>query len=282
MDACVRDREKRGRASIHPFDADTQVGALTDHRFSAVISNRWNTLGGRAFGGYGLAICLQALRREMPLPDPLAVSAYFLRPTIPGPAEVHVEPVRSGRRLAFGEARLLQDGTEVLRALASFTTLGQAGGRTLVLNGRPHLPPPDDCVDLAASLPGVTVSDRIECRGPELPGWLRGQPTGNARATFWMRFREPRDADLFAVPLLVDAAAPTVLELGEAGSVTIELSVHLRAHPAPGWLSCRAVTRYLIDGYHEEDFEIWDAEGKLVAQSRQLALLPVQAIAPRA
>jgi acyl-CoA thioesterase len=89
-----------------------------------------------------------------------------------------------------------------------------------------------------------------------------------------MRFREPRDVDVYALPLLVDAAAPAVFELGETGSVTIELTVHLRAQPAPGWLSCRALTRHVIGGYHEEDFEIWDAEGKLVAQSRQLALLP--------
>ena len=30
----------------------------------------------------------------------------------------------------------------------------------------------------------------------------------------------------------------------------------------------------MIGGYHEEDFEIWDSEGRLVAQSRQFALLP--------
>ena len=30
----------------------------------------------------------------------------------------------------------------------------------------------------------------------------------------------------------------------------------------------------VIGGYHEEDFEIWDSEGRLVAQSRQFALLP--------
>jgi acyl-CoA thioesterase len=66
-----------------------------------------------------------------------------------------------------------------------------------------------------------------------------------------------------------------VLELG-AGSTTIQLTVHLRAHPAPGWLACRATTRFVSNGYHEEDFEVWDSAGTLVAQSRQLALiLPV-------
>jgi len=49
--------------------------------------------------------------------------------------------------------------------------------------------------------------------------------------------------------------------------------VHLRARPASGWLACRTWTRYVGGGYHEEDFEVWDSAGMLVAQSRQLALL---------
>lgn len=34
-----------------------------------------------------------------------------------------------------------------------------------------------------------------------------------------------------------------------------------------------AATRFVSGGYHEEDFEVWDSAGALVAQSRQLALL---------
>jgi acyl-CoA thioesterase len=51
------------------------------------------------------------------------------------------------------------------------------------------------------------------------------------------------------------------------------LSIYLRARPEPGWLACRAVSRYVADGYHEEDFEIWDSAGTLVAQSRQLCMI---------
>jgi acyl-CoA thioesterase len=68
-------------------------------------------------------------------------------------------------------------------------------------------------------------------------------------------------------------AVPAVFELGHYSSTTIELTVYVRARPAPGWLACRVSTRYVIEGYHEEDFEIWDSAGQLVAQSRQLALL---------
>jgi acyl-CoA thioesterase len=86
----------------------------------------------------------------------------------------------------------------------------------------------------------------------------------------------PRAADPLALAALVDMAMPPVIDLGEAGSTTIELSVHVRGVPAPGWLACRASTRHVIDGFHDEDFEIWDSTGRLVAQSRQLALLPTR------
>ncbi len=55
--------------------------------------------------------------------------------------------------------------------------------------------------------------------------------------------------------------------------VTLTRRLEYRAGAAPGWLACRALTRYLAGGYHEEDFEIWDGAGTLVAQSRQLALV---------
>lgn len=262
-------------ATGHPFDADTQVQALGDHTFAATISHRWTALGGTVNGGYLLAVCLQALRRTMPFPDPVVVSAFFLRPAAPGPAEVRTELARRGRRTATGEAQLVQDGAETVRVVATFTDLRQATGRTLLLEHKPHLPPPDQAVDPMAgrALPGAPMTDLVEFRMPRPPGWWQGRPSGEPSMTFWMRFRQGRDADLLSLALLVDAAAPAVMELGEPASSTVELTAHLRAHPAPGWLACRASTRHVIGGYHEEDFEIWDSDGQLVAQSRQLAVL---------
>ena len=109
------------------------------------------------------------------------------------------------------------------------------------------------------------------------PRWVQGRPSGDPTLELWIRFKEPRDADLFALPLLVDAVFPAVMEIGATGAVTVELTVHVRGRRVPGWLACRVTTRHIVDGYHEEDFEIWDAAGRLVAQSRQLALLPPSA-----
>ncbi len=88
-----------------------------------------------------------------------------------------------------------------------------------------------------------------------------------------MRLADGEPADTLALASLVDMTFPVVFELGEFATTTVELTVYVRARPAPGWLACRVRTNYLIDGFHEEDFEIWDSTGQLVAQSRQLQLI---------
>jgi hypothetical protein len=55
---------------------------------------------------------------------------------------------------------------------------------------------------------------------------------------------------------------------------TIELTVHIRGVPAPGPLRCAFRSRFVGGGLVDEEGEIWDTTGTLVAQSRQLALTP--------
>jgi acyl-CoA thioesterase len=258
------------------FDTDTRVTPAGEHAYTTALSERWNGLARAPYGGYVLAVALRALAHDMPLPDPVVVSATFLRPSAPGPAEVATEVVRAGRRVATGEARLVQNGKEIVRAVATFADLDRASDRREMRSAPPDLPPPERCRDLldgSPSLPGVNATERFEYRYPVLPSWAGGPQRGEPDLAFWLRFRDGRDADPLALAAMVDAAAPAVLELGAAGSATIELTVHVRARPAPGWLACRTATRHVIGDYHEEDFEIWDSAGALVAQSRQFALL---------
>jgi acyl-CoA thioesterase len=243
-----------------------------DGEYTAELTGRWNGTRGAVNGGYLLATCTRALALSMPFPDPIVISGFFLRPGTAGAATIATSLVRGGRTTAFGTAVLTQQGREVIRVTAAFARLGQ-DGQVFLGAAPPDLPPPGECVRLPASGPGMPrIAQRIEFRRAELPGWFRGEPTGQPSSEFWMRFADGRDADLLALPLLVDANPPPVLELG-ASSTTIQLTVHLRAQPAPGWLAARATTRFVGGGYHEEDFEVWDSAGTLVAQSRQLALL---------
>ncbi|MFE2755542.1 thioesterase family protein [Actinosynnema sp. NPDC059335] len=261
---------------MHEWDADTRVDAAGDGRFTARLGDRWGGAGGRPNGGYLVAFCLRALGEVLPHPDPLAVSAYYLLPGVVGPAVVDTEVVRRGRQVSTGEARLSCRDREVLRVVASFADLGAGGDGAAVLGRAPDLPPPDECVDVYGGLrlPGATVADRVELRGPEPFGWARGRATGTPSAEFWIRFADGRPADPAGMATLVDSVAPAVLELGHpVVSATVELSVHVHARPAPGWLAARAATRHVAGGHYEEDVELWDAGGRLVARSRQLAVL---------
>jgi acyl-coenzyme A thioesterase PaaI-like protein len=263
----------------HEFDRATQLTRSADDGFAVTFSDQWGHAGG-VNGGFMLAACVKAIAAVLPFPDPIVVSGMYLRPGNPGPSVVAVEPIRAGRTTAFAQARLSQfppgapaEGAaarEVLRVTAAFADVSGATPQYAALTP-PKLPDPADCEPLGR-LPDVAFSHRFAYRVPVLPGWAAGKPSGEPSAEFWIRFADGRPADTLTLPLIVDAAAPAVLELG-ARSTTIELTVHVRARPAPGWLACRAATRYVSGGYHEEDFEIWDSAGTLVAQSRQLALL---------
>ena len=84
-----------------------------------------------------------------------------------------------------------------------------------------------------------------------------------------------------ALLLVVDALPPVTFDLGMPGwAPTLKLTAHVRARPAPGWARVRHATRTIAGGCFEEDCEVWDAEGHLVAQSRQLALLPRTSLGP--
>ena len=256
------------------FDRDTRVEKRSDGEFTATLTDGWTTFTSHPNGGYVLGTALNALGHGLSQPDPLVVSAFFLRPAAPGEATVRTETIREGRRTATGQVVLEQGGKEVLRATATYGDLA-AEGRVLHLEGPPRLPAPDECLVPAEfdAPEGLTIAHSVQYRYPARPGWLDGKKDGHPHVEFWMRFADGRDADVHSLPAMVDFAVPAVLEIGEFSTITVELSVHVRARPAPGWLACRVFTKHVAGGLHEEDMEIWDSEGALVAQARQLAML---------
>ena len=212
-------------------------------------------------------------------PDPLTVTGHYLRPAAAGPATVTVELIRAGQRLATAAARLEQEGRERLRVLATFGDLAAARGPDLVSAVAPDLPPPEACVPLAGRRPEGMVEvprihERFDARLDPAVGWPLGARSGVARVAGWIRFADGRPPDVWSLVLFADAFPPAVFDAVPSGWVpTVELTVHLRGRPAPGWLRAEFRTRVLRNGMLEEDGELWDSDDQLVAMSRQLALL---------
>lgn len=240
----------------------------------------WNTPNGTANGGYVLAVVLRAVLDEAATsapdhPDPLTVAVNYLKPPTPGPASVSVTPVRVGRRVSVHQAVLSQAGGAVAHAVVTLHDWDTAGDAEHTPHAAPAVPGPEEGHDLAERIPtgAVPIVDRYEVRSPEVPGWLRGEPSGVPEATVWVRPKDGRRIDAVAAAAIVDGYPPVTAELGLLASATVQLTVHLRRRPDTDWALMHVITRHVIDGYHDEDVELWDRQGRLVAQSRQLAIL---------
>ncbi len=264
---------------LSEFDTDTAISRLAEGAYTATATDRWS-IGHVPNGGYTMAIALRALVEGMGRPDPLSVTAHFLSPAEPGPIGIDVEPVRAGRSAATGTVRLSQDGVERIRMLGSCHDLSGADALESHHDwGPPDLPPVEECRRGDGQTPGgmfASVAERFDMRvHPDHAGWARGAPTGRMEVAGWIRAADGRDPDTLLLPCVVDAFPPTAFELGVTGWVpTLELTLHVRARPAPGWLRCAVVSRHLSAGLVEEDAEVWDAEDRLVAMSRQISRLP--------
>lgn len=265
------------------FDRDTAVTPLDGTTYAADLAGGW-TVGGGLNGGYLLAVVGSALRRHLPgKPDPVVISAYFCSAGVPGPGQVRVDVRREGGSLTTAAAELWQGDDLRLTALASYgdlAALGTSGpADERVTATEPELPPRDQCVPQTMAPESfkrvAPMLDRFESLvHPGQLGWAVGEPSGNGAFTAWVR-HHGREPDTLSLLQILDALPPVTMDLGLPGwTPTLEITCHLRRRPAPGWLKVHHATRNLAGGMFEEDCEVWDAAGRLVAQSRQLARLP--------
>lgn len=114
--------------------------------------------------------------------------------------------------------------------------------------------------------------DRLDMRlDPATAGWLDGRPAGmpEIRAYFPMRDDRP---DPGSLALVIDAIPPVTYGIGRyILKTTVDWALHMRAEPSPGWLLVSARGRLVSGGWFDEDIDVWDSAGRLVAQSHQLA-----------
>jgi acyl-CoA thioesterase len=258
---------------MYEFDEDTMVRPTAPGMYEGRITERWD-IGSVPNGGYVLAVGMAALRQELARPDPLTVTAHYLRPAKPGPVTVHVETIKAGRTYSTAMARMVQEEYEHVRILATYGDLGSAAGPTYVAAAPPPLPPRDTLLSSGRASDVPEFAHRFEIRSG-MRGFVPGRAPEQAEVSGWLRFADGRHPDVHALGLIADAFPPAAFQVIEPGWVpTLELTVHVRARPSSEWLRCVFRTRFIFGGLLEEDGEIWDEAGVLVALSRQLAAAP--------
>lgn len=236
----------------------------------------WHTANGTPNGGYILALMQHAAMLEAAHPDPLTIAVTYFRPAVAGEAAVHVREVRVGRRVSTYDAILVQHGKEIAHAVLSAHDWDATGTIEHLQHGAPEIPRPEECPDSSHIIPPgmMPILDRYHYALPEAPGWLRGEPTGVTESLSWIRAADGRPVDALLAGAMVDAFPPVTAEIGHLGSATIQLTVQYRRRAEHStWALGHVVSRHVIAGYHDEDVELWDERGDLIAQSRQLAIL---------
>jgi hypothetical protein len=178
-------------------------------------------------------------------------------------------------------ASMVVKGREAVRAIGAFSEAPahdfglQHHGIALT-----EVPPFEQCTRRTAEgeMVPLALMSKLDMRlHPDDRGFATGQPNGVPRIRGWFAFADGRPNDTLSVLLAADAFPPPVFNLlAVPGWVpTVEFTVHVRAVPSPGPLRCEFTTKEIQGGMFEEDGVIWDEHGTLIAQSRQIGLIPL-------
>ncbi len=267
------------------FDSATAVrrqpGDGAVHRYDAELDPEWR-IGTKPNGGYLLAVLARAAvdvaasAGAAGHPHPTAVSAHFLAAPDAGPAQVEVAVLRLGRSASQLRASLIADGRRYVEALVTCGRLAAAADPWWDDLPVPPFPPEESCVPathdaLAFPVPLLkVVEERLD---PATAGFAVGRPSGRGEIRGWLRLADGRPPDPLALLVAADCLPPATFELGVVGSwvPTLELTVYVRAVPAPGPLRARPWARLVTADRVDEQCDVWDSGGRLVATGHQLA-----------
>jgi acyl-CoA thioesterase len=269
-------------AAMNRFDRDTALERTSQTSFRGTVDRGWWIIAGPN-GGYIAAILLRAL---MACVDDLArtprsLTIHYLRPPTEGPFDVHTCLERRGGRLSTATARMEQDGRVLAIATGAFST-GRPG-LEFAEHRAPEVPAPEELPAWDRGGAGtIPFHERYELR--PCVGQTLFSGSDSAHSGGWIRLAEPRALDYLLLAALTDAWPPAVFtrlapDQPGLGVPTVDLTIHFRepletlaADPQEFYL-VHFRTLGARDGFLEEDGEVYSRDGRLLAQSRQLAIL---------
>ncbi len=260
------------------FSEASAVKQVDAGTYTAEVQPDWDIFG-ITNGGYLVSILARAMGQEAPERDLVSISARFLNPGRPGPADIGITVLKTGRGTTTLQGQMSQGGRTLFIAHATFSVSGMGTPVDASYEETPEIPPADRCLRLLpegdAPLPppfskqvhvlirpeDLKFGEEAEGRKPEIRGWFR--------------LLDGEQLDPYGLVLAADAFPPAVFtaNLPMGWTPTIDISVYVRDPGPHEIVKTRVHTRHITGGWLEEDVEMWDPSGRLVAQSRQLALL---------
>ena len=282
--------------------------------FEGTLNEHW-TIGEKVHGGAMLALCAKAARETLNGAggppacggersdrgieyggagvEPIAVSGSFLWAPDPGPLRVVCTVRKRGRRVSLvdvelnqgdrtGDERSREEQRTAVRAVMTLAEPEHDVVPLLSVNPVVALMTPDPPPALEPIGPGHPMADIVHLAHgcdirPSLTTMAPRADGGPPVIEYWVRPKEGSPDVLFAL-LCGDVSAPVTFGVNRFGwAPTVQLTAYLRGMPADGWLRVMCTTMQIGQDWFDEDHLVVDCEGRIIVQSRQLALVPASA-----
>jgi acyl-CoA thioesterase len=257
------------------FDRDTSVSEIDAGIFEGHVSRDWWIVFGPN-GGFLAAMLVKAMIAAVDdhTRMPRSLTIHYTAAPAEGPVRIRTAIERRGRSLTTVTGRMEQGDRLIALAIGAFSSARLPAVEFDDIPA-PAIPPPEE-VPAAEPRPDLPFARQWELRYAIGTMPFSGAD-GSTVTGGWIKPLETHPVDAALVAQLSDAWLPAVfIRLTEPNAVpTIDLTIHFRADlPLPAdYVLVTFESRLSQGGFIEEDGWIWSRDGRLIAHSRQLALL---------
>ena len=259
------------------FEQDTRISQVEPGLFEGHVNRDWWIVFGPN-GGFLAAMLVRAMGSAVEDVERhvRSLTVHYTAAPAEGAIRIRTTVERAGRSLTTVSARMEQDGRLIALAIGAFSRQRLAAIEYDELPP-PPVPAPED-VPVASPRPEMPPFARQwEQRYAVGRAPFRGFDDGPTITGGWIKPLDPQPIDAALVAQLTDAWLPAVfVRLTQPNAVpTIDLTIHFRSDlPLPAdYVLVTFESRLSRGGFVEEDGWIWSRDGRLIAHSRQLALL---------
>ncbi|GAA2784717.1 thioesterase family protein [Mycolicibacterium pallens] len=265
---------------MYPRFADAMTLTPVEDGFEANLNEHW-TIGPKIHGGVMLALCANAARAAYGQEgfEPVAVSADFLSAPDPGSVRLITTVQKRGRRIGLVDVALTQGERTCVRTVV---TLGDPEHHVEpLLSANPVTPlmsvePPAHIEPIGPGHPAAAINNLA--RGCDIRPDLDETRTESGAPVYkiWVRPNDGPVDVLFAL-MCGDISVPACYAVGRRGwAPTVQMTAYLRGMPDDGWLRVACTTAQIGQDWFDEDHTVVDSAGRIIVQTRQLALVPAQ------
>ncbi len=271
-------------SSVTPLFADAMALRPLDGapgRYAGRLSADW-TIGPNVHGGMLVALCANAARQAYagdPSVQPVAISANFLSAVTPGEVILSTVVRKRGRRIGLVDVELVAGDRACVRAVVNLGDPEHLAEPLFINNpviDRMSPQPPPQVPVIGPGHPAADINHLA--RGCDIR-LLVSDSVGPGEAPafqVWARPRLGEVDELFAL-MCGDISLPVPFAVGRRGwAPTVQLTAYLRGLPADGWLRVLCTTAQIGQDWFDEDHTVVDSAGRIVVQTRQLAMVPAQ------